>query len=176
MGWYAFECKARQAAHGNLEQAFTLWRIVFVLYITQALQGRIGHTNETEENSRARLCAKLKSHHFRTHMHTHPYPFRNPIKVAWIAVLFDFCPVSLLNSVHLTPTHNPFQPKSSVCMLILQSLNILEANFFSKGFPAHRVQLLMYQTPFVLNLEGYIYCIVLFFQSHECIVTECRGT
>lgn len=69
--WVDIHLNARQAAHENSEQAFALWRSVFVLYITQALQGRIGHTNETEENSRARLCAKLKSHHFRTHMHTH---------------------------------------------------------------------------------------------------------
>lgn len=72
---------------------------VSLCYITQALRGRIGHGNETEENRRARLCAKLKC--FRTHMHTHPYQFWNPIKVAWITILFDsFQCFHLTYSVH----------------------------------------------------------------------------
>lgn len=67
---------------------------VSLCYITRALRGRIGHGNETVENSSARLSAKLKSHHFRTQ----PYP----IKVAWITDLYSEFPLNLLSSVDIT--------------------------------------------------------------------------
>lgn len=41
-------------------------------------------------------------------------------------------------------------------VLMVQSPKILEANFLIVGFPTHRAQLLMRQTPLVLNLEGYL--------------------
>ncbi len=107
MGWYAFECKARQAAQ-VMRNRLSHYGEVSLCYITQALRGHIGHGNETEENRRARLCAKLKC--FRTHMHTPLHQFLNRIKVAWFTILFDFIQCfHLTYSVHFTPHHTSSQ-------------------------------------------------------------------
>lgn len=77
-GWYAFECKARQAAQ-VMQNRLSHYGEVPLCFNTWALQGRIGHGNETDENSGARLCSKLKSHQFRTHAHMHadtPLPLK----------------------------------------------------------------------------------------------------
>lgn len=52
-------------------------------------------------------------------------------------------------------------------VLMVQSPKMLEANFLIVGFPTHRAQLLMRQTPLVLNLEGYLLHLF-FFQFHGC--------
>lgn len=101
MAWYAFECKARQAAQVMRNRLLALRRSLFVLYITQALQGRIGHGNETEENSGARLCAKLKSHtHTRTHTLTRFYQSSLDHRLVWFPS--SFFPLYLLRTLDTT--------------------------------------------------------------------------
>lgn len=96
IGWYAFECKATQV----MQNRFSHYGGLSLCYITVALQGCIGHGNETHEKQQSEaLCQTEISPFQNTHTHTHPYPFRNPIKVAWITILFDFCPVFPLNSL-----------------------------------------------------------------------------
>lgn len=72
ISWYAFECGARRSTQVGAAQAFAATPRCLLCYITQALQGRIGHGNETERKSRAGLCARLRSLHFQS-THTHTY-------------------------------------------------------------------------------------------------------
>lgn len=93
MAWYAFECRARQAAQ-VMRNRLSRCGEVSLCYITQALQGRIGHGNETVERGFVPNWKLTLSEH--THAHI-PLPIQNLIKVAWITVLFDFRPVFPLN-------------------------------------------------------------------------------
>ena len=69
MGSYAFECKARQAVQ-VMQNRLSHYGEASLCYIILALQGHIGHGIETQENSGARLSAKVKSQHFKTHTQT----------------------------------------------------------------------------------------------------------